>query len=142
MNLVTTSCRELDFVVWYVWLLVTVITLLQPSMLPEYGADSVARGASVVLAETPRCELFPWWPRFRWRKRALAAYRRARRRWRRARRQAWRAAQLARLALAGTITCATVVDWLTKWQLRRQLGALPVLYAVLDVLQVQSIIDR
>jgi hypothetical protein len=74
----------------------------------------------------------------RWRKQALAAYRR----WRRARRQAWQRAQLARLALAGVISFATLVDQLTQWQLRRQLGALPVLYAVLDVLQVQSIINR
>jgi transposase len=112
--------------------------LLQPIMLPEYGADSVARGTSVVLADMPGHELFPWWPRLRWRKHALAAYRR----WKRAKRQAWRATQLARLAMAGAITFATMVDWLTKWQLRRQLGALPVLYAVLDVLQVQAIINR
>jgi len=138
MNLITTLGREHRIIVWLVWLLVVVVVLLQPSMLPEYGADSVARGTSVVLAETPGHELFPWWPRVRWRKHALAAYRR----WKRAKRQAWRAAQLARLALAGAITFATIVDWLTKWQLSRQLGALPVLYAVLDVLQVQAIIDR
>ncbi len=138
MNLITTSGREHHIVVWIVWLLVVVVVLLQPSMLPEYSADSVARGTSVVLAGTPGHELFPWWPRVRWRKHALAAYRR----WKRAKRQAWRAAQLARLALAGAIAFATIVDWLTKWQLRRQLGALPVLYAVLDVLQVQAIINR
>lgn len=138
MNLVTTSGREYRVIVWIVWLLVAVIMLLQPSILPEYGADSVARGTTVVLSGTPGHELFPWWPRVRWRKRALAAYRR----WKRAKRRAWQAAQLARLALAGAITFATIVDWLTKWQLRRQLGALPVLYAVLDVLQVQAIINR
>jgi transposase len=49
---------------------------------------------------------------------------------------------LARLALAGVISFATIVEQLTQWQLQRQLGALPVLYAVLDVLQVQSIINR
>jgi transposase len=138
MNLVTTFSREYHIVVWIVWLLVVLVVLLQPSMLPEYGADSVARGISVVFADTPGHELFPWWPRVRWRKHALAAYRR----WKRAKRQAWRAAQLARLALAGVITFATIVDWLTKWQLHHQLGALPVLYAVLDVLQVQAIINR
>jgi transposase len=37
---------------------------------------------------------------------------------------------------------ATVVDLLTKAQLRRHLGALPVLYALLDVLQVRQIIKR
>lgn len=91
-----------------------------------------------MLADTPGGMLFPRWPRVRWRKRALAAYWR----WQRARRQAWRAAQLARLALAGAITFATLVDWLTKRQLRRQLGALPVLYAILEVLQVRTIINR
>lgn len=134
MNLLTTSGREYRIVVWIVWLLVVVVVLLQPTMLPEYGAGSVARDITVVLSDKPGHELFPWWPRVRWRKRALAAYRR----WKRAKRRAWRAAQLARLALAGAITFATIVDWLTKWQLRRQLGALPVLYAVLDVLQVQG----
>ena len=138
MNLITTSGREHRIIVWMVWLLVVVVVLLQPTVLPEYGAGSVARGTTVVLAETPGRELFPWWPRVRWRKHALAAYRR----WKRAKRQAWRATQLARLAMAGAITFATIVDWLTRWQLRRQLGALPVLYAVLDVLQVQAIIAR
>ena len=35
-----------------------------------------------------------------------------------------------------------VVDWLTHSQLRRHLGALPVLYALLEVLQVREIINR
>ena len=35
-----------------------------------------------------------------------------------------------------------MVDWLTQQQLQRQLGALPVLYAVLDTLQVRQIINR
>jgi transposase len=138
MDLITTPGREHHIVVWIVWLLVVVVVLLQPRKWPEYSADSAARGTSVVLAGTPGHELFPWWPRVRWRKHALAAYRR----WKRAKRQAWRAAQLARLALAGVSALATIVDWLTKWQLRRQLGALPVLYAVLEVLQVQAIINR
>jgi len=34
------------------------------------------------------------------------------------------------------------VDWLTQAQLRRHLGALPVLYALLEVLQVRAIINR
>jgi hypothetical protein len=68
----------------------------------------------------------------------LAAYQR----WRRARRAAHQAAGLAHLALAGTLRLASVVDWLTQYQLQRQLGALPVLYAVLDSLQVRAIINR
>jgi transposase len=40
------------------------------------------------------------------------------------------------------MTLATVVDWLTRSQLRRHLGALPVLYALLEILQVQALINR
>ena len=137
MNL-TALAQKHSGVVWLVWLLVMATLLLQPSLLSQYGTDWVASGIGVVLADRLGYELFPWWPRVRWRKQALAAYRR----WRRARRQAWQRAQLARLALAGVISFATLVEQLTQWQLHRQLGALPVLYAVLDVLQVQSIINR
>jgi transposase len=137
MYSITSDCKE-QIAVWIVWLLVIVAMLLPPRMVPEYGVEAVASGTSVVLADTPGQELFPWLPRVRWRKYALAAYRR----WKRARSQARRRAQLARLALTGAISFATLVDWLTKRQLRRQLGALPVLYAVLDVLQVRSIINR
>ncbi len=37
---------------------------------------------------------------------------------------------------------AQVVDWLTASQLRYQLGALPVLYAVLERLEVRRSINR
>jgi transposase len=134
----TRSSRQHRIGVWLVWLLVAVIMWLQPSMIPAPSAELVASGTSVVLADQPHRELFPWWPRVRWRKWALTRYRR----WQRARRRAWRAAQIARLAWAGALTLATIVEWLTTWQLRRQLGALPVLYAVLEVLQVRDIINR
>ncbi len=81
---------------------------------------------------------FPWHPRGRWRKWALARYRAARRAYQRA---VW-AARLARLGLTGALRFATLVDWLTRTQLRRQLGALPVLYALLEILQVRVIINR
>ena len=48
----------------------------------------------------------------------------------------------ARLLLGGALTMATVVDWLTRAQLRRQLGALPVLYRLLEILDVRRIINR
>jgi transposase len=57
------------------------------------------------------------------------------------RRAVW-TARLVRLALAGALTMAQVVDLLTRSQLRRHLGALPVLYALLQVLQVREIINR
>ena len=37
---------------------------------------------------------------------------------------------------------AVVVDALTRAQLRRQLGAVPVLYAMLEILQVREIVNR
>ena len=52
------------------------------------------------------------------------------------------AARRARLLLHGALTMATVVDWLTRAQLRRQLGALPVLYRLLEILDVRRIINR
>jgi hypothetical protein len=118
----TTSARKRPDAVWLVWLLVMVTLLLRPSLLSQCGTDSVASGVGVVLADMPHYELFPWWPRVRWRKQALAAYRR----WRRARRQVWQRAQMARMALAGVITFATIVDRLSKWQLRaKQVAVTP-----------------
>lgn len=92
---------------------------------------------------------FPWHSRRRWRKwkliRYLAALRACRRaKWtaRLAYCQAVWAAGVARLLLSGVIAMATIVDLLTKSQMRQQLGCLPVLYAVLDVLRVREIINR
>jgi hypothetical protein len=50
--------------------------------------------------------------------------------------------RLARLALTGALSLAQLVDLLTQSQLRRHPGALPVLYALLEVLQVREIINR
>ena len=51
-------------------------------------------------------------------------------------------ARLARLAMAGALTMAQLVDLVSQSQLRRQLGALPVLYGLLEVLRVRDIINR
>jgi hypothetical protein len=74
--------------------------------------------------------LFPWQPHYRWKKWALAKYQARRGTYRRAK----RAAMPAGLALSGVTTIAQVVDWLTARQVRYQLGALPVLYALLETL--------
>jgi transposase len=81
---------------------------------------------------------WPWQPRGRWRKWALARHQAAQRAYRRA---LW-AARGARLLLRGALTLAALVDWLTRAQLRRQLGALPVLYRRLEILDVREIINR
>jgi transposase len=49
---------------------------------------------------------------------------------------------MARLALRGALTLAQVVDWFTGTQFRRQLGALPVLYKLLEALGVRETINR
>ena len=49
---------------------------------------------------------------------------------------------MARWALGGMMTMAQVVDWLTASQLCYKLGSLPVLYALLETLQVRQIINR
>jgi transposase len=82
--------------------------------------------------------LLPWYPRGRLRKLTWRRYCALRQAYRRA---VW-TARLVRLALAGALTMAQVVDLLTRSQLRRHLGALPVLYALLQVLQVREIINR
>jgi len=82
--------------------------------------------------------LFPWQPRHRVRKWAWRHYCKLRRVHRRA---VW-VARFARLALSGALNMARIVDLLTQAQLRRHLGALPVLYELLNVLQVRQIINR
>ena len=44
--------------------------------------------------------------------------------------------------MMGALTLAQLVDLVTQSQLRRHLGALPVLYALLEVLRVRDIINR
>ena len=142
----TTKSRRWQVLVWLVWFLVLLISLwlssvswpqIQTSAIsPE--ANDVPVLAGVVTHDPQQGPLFPWWPRWRWRKWALARYRAWQRRVRRAR---W-IARLARLALTKAVTMATVVDWLTRAQLRRHLGALPILYALLEILQVRQIINR
>lgn len=130
--------RPHRIIVWLIWLLTVIIILAQPSIVPGQENESFCIGAGFALAETPGAELFPWLTKERWRKHAVLAHRR----WQCARRKAQRIARFARLALAGALSLATVVDLLTQSQLRRQLGAILALYAVLESLQVRAIINR
>jgi transposase len=123
--------------VWIVWLLVVVVCLLPPTSQVDPGMTRPVLG--VVVHDASRSgPLFPWQSRYRWKKWALRQYHT----WRAAYRRARRRALLARWALAGMVTLAQVVDWLTASQLRYQLGALPVLYALLETLEIRSIINR
>lgn len=128
--------------IWFIWLLVFLVSLGSAALAQAGPPESLA----IVVTCPPRPGLlFPWEPRFRWRKWALLRYHTYKQRFRQARwayRRAVWTAHLARLALLGMIPFARVVDWLTRSQLRRQLGALPVLYPVLEILDVRSIVNR
>ena len=128
---------ERRILVWLIWL-VAVVVYLQPGQTPSSQMDQSVPLLGVVSYEQQRGWLFPWQPQRRWKQLALKHYQA----WQRAVRQANRTAQLARLALRGALSLAEVIEWLTLRQVRYQLGALPVLYALLESLQVRQIINR
>jgi len=122
--------------VWVVWAIVLFACLSMP---PSFSLEvTPAPAVGVVLQEEEEGTLFPWRSRYRWKKWAWRHYQAWRQRYRRAQ----QVAGLARLALRGMVPMAQVVDWLTTSQLRYQLGALPVLYALLETLKVRDIINR
>jgi len=139
----TTNRRWSHAVAWCFWFLVLLTVAWHggppwasavPQVVPPAG-DAVALLAVPPAAPgTP----WPWQPRGRWRKWAVAHYHAAQRAYWRA---VW-AARGARGLLRGALTMAALVDWLTRAQLRRQLGALPVLYRLLEILDVRRIINR
>lgn len=149
----TTQSRWLHGLVWLFWFLVVLTWVYAHGLPVEHRIGRVAvPDHLLVLTTAPSAEAesgWPWPPRHRWRKWAWRRYQAACHVYRRALWTArltyvwavW-AAGIARLILAGVITLAAVVDWMTRAQLRRNLGALPVLYAVLDVLRVKEIINR
>jgi transposase len=127
-----------QILVWLIWFM-AVLVFMQPTNQPGYQPDSSGPLLGVVRYDSRQTgPLFPWQARYRWKKYALIKYRA----WRRAYRRAKRVAALARLALSGVMTMAQVVDWLTVGQVRYQLGALPVLYALLETLKVRQVINR
>jgi transposase len=134
--------------VWLVWLIAVLVSLVVPvsGELDTTGTSEVSRavqaGSGVVLNLESRRELFPWLPGYRWRKGALWVYQRGRQAYRRAWYRYQVAYRLARLAQRGALTMAWVLDRLTHRQLRRYLGALPVLYTVLQELKVEETINQ
>jgi len=137
MNHFATKSTERRILVWLIWLL-ALLVFSQPTARPGYQADSPGVLLGVVTHDAKGGPLFPWQARYRWKKWALAKYRV----WRRAYRQAKRAALVARLVLSGVLRMAQVVEWLTARQVRYQVGAVPVLYALLETLGVRQVINR
>lgn len=135
-----TKGRRTQILVWFIWAIACVMFVVLPEQVGVCDEREVDVPAIAgVLTHHPRDgSLFPWRMRRRWRKWARRQYCALRRAQRRAR---W-LARLARLALAGALTLAQLMDLVTRSQLRRQLGALPVLYALLEVLRVREIINR
>lgn len=145
----TINVRWSQAFVWLFWFLFLLALAWNGSVAlvttpPASTLNSLLAG--VATHDHPRGPLFPWWCRWRVRQIGLNRWRRWLRCHGQVARHAYRrivwAARLARLALHGTLTMATLVDWLTRAQLRRHLGALPVLYALLEILQVRQIINR
>jgi transposase len=122
--------------VWLIWL-IALLAWRQP-VYPGVVQNNELPLLGIVTDDKHADALFPWLLRYRWKKRALQKYRA----WRRAYRRAKRAALLARIALSGALSMAQVVDWLTASQLRHKMGAIPVLYALLETLHVRQIINR
>jgi transposase len=135
-----TKRRRTQILTWVIWAMACVVFMLLPEPVLHRQQVTLDRPAlpGVVTYDRRNGPLFPWHAKHRVRKWAWQRYCILRRAHRRA---VW-VARRARLALSGALSLATVVDWLTKAQLRRHLGALPVLYALLDVLQVRPIINR
>jgi hypothetical protein len=135
-----TRSRRTQILVWLIWAIACLVFTVMPE--PAIVNDDVLGGRLTltgIVTHNPRHgPLFPWLSRLRWRKWAWRQYHHLRRAHRRAQ---WMA-RLTRLTLRGALTLAQLVDLLIRSQLRWHLGALPVLYALLEVLQVREIINR
>ena len=131
-----TKASGTQLLVWLIWLIV-LLAWGQPAYQGAVQHNDLPL-LGMVTDEKHADPLFPWQPRYRWKKRALQKYRA----WRQAYRRAKRAALLARIALSGALSMAQVVDWLTASQLRYKMGAIPVLYALLETLKVRHIINQ
>jgi hypothetical protein len=132
-----TKPSERRILVWLIWVM-ALLVFSQPTAWPGYQPDQGVPLLGVVTHDPRSGPLFPWQARYRWKKWALIKYRA----WRRAYRRAKRAALMARLALRGVLTMAQVVEWLTAKQVRYRVGALPVVYALLETLGVRAVINR
>jgi len=135
-----TKTRRTQIVVGLIW----AVAFLAFALLPQQPVREQQTPLDVpvlsdrVLLGASTSEPFPRWSRYRLRKWAWRRYVALRR----AHRRAVCVSRMARLALRGALTLAHVVDWLTGAQFRRHMGALPILYTLLETLQVRTIINR
>ena len=122
--------------VWLIWAITIFVFISTPEHIPDESAVEPPALVGIVTHHRRDGPLFPW----KYHLRVLVRHRRRALR-RTCHRVVW-AARLAKLALRGALTMAQLVDLLTRSQLRRYLGALPVLYALLETLRVREAINR
>lgn len=139
----TTRFRQIPISAWFLWIVVCLVFVVPWA--DEYDGDTSDPSAlnSVVTHDFQRDLLVPWRPVHRSRKWLRNEFRRRLRRvWQRVHRRVALVKYLTQLRLKGALTMAAVVDLLIRSQLRRQMGALPVLYALLETLQVRETINH
>jgi transposase len=134
-----TKSQRTQVLVWLIWAIACLAFFMLPEQViaGERSASELPALPGVVTHEAWKGFLFPWQSQYRFRKWAWRRYCALRRAYRRA---VW-GARLAHLALSGALTLAQLVDLLTQAQLRRHLGALPVLHTLLEILHVREIIN-
>jgi transposase len=117
-------------------MMVFIVALLMPT---DAAKGETPTMLGLITHHDEQGELYPWQVRTRrWKKWVRMRYQA----WERAHRKAKRAAQLAQMGLKGLIPIARIVEYLTGYQICYQLGALPVLYALLETLGVRQIINQ
>lgn len=137
MNKYATNSRGFRIFIWIIWFVILWVALVPMSGERIPVSDAPVLG--MVSHDPRKCGfLFPWQRGERVKKWSLHRYRI----WRARYREARRIARQARIKLRAVTSMAQVVDLFTKSQLRYQLGALPILYVVLESLQVRQIINR
>ena len=124
-------------VIWLIWL-VALLVYIPLAQTGKADVDKVPSLPGLVIHDVQKEPLSLRQTSWRWKKWSWRRYHA----WRQAYRRAKRVAFVARLVLKGVLKMAQVVDWLTASQLRYKLGALSVLYALLETLKVRQIINR
>jgi hypothetical protein len=109
-----TRSRRAQILVWLIWAIACLVFIVVPGQ--AIGQENLLGGppvlAGVITHDPQHGPLFPWLSRLRWRKWAWQRYAALRQ----AHRHAQWVARLARLALAGALSLAQLVDLLTQAQ--------------------------
>jgi transposase len=130
-----TKSQYAQVLAWLLWIIVLLVFIRAPESDLDAPASEPLALTGVITPHWRDGPLFPWKYRLR------VVIRRRRRALRQTRHRVVWAARLVKLALRGALTMATIVDLLTQAQLRRYMGALPILYGLLEVLDVRRIIN-